>query len=163
MDFGSQVGREDRAKIDQKSIPKGIPKIIKKRVRLGRFWVGGSKGGDGRRRPDPPNFLHFQRNPNHPKHRITKQTPKRTPLTRLRACAVADLTPGSPGGGRLGYSTSSQGPPGGFHGSPRALPWAPRALPGPPGGPWVPKGPKRVPKDYKKVPKDLKGSQKGPP
>ena len=33
--FGSQVGRENRAKIDQKSIQKGIKKMIKKRVRLG--------------------------------------------------------------------------------------------------------------------------------
>ena len=33
--FWSQVGEENRAKIDQKSIQKGIEKIMKKRVRLG--------------------------------------------------------------------------------------------------------------------------------
>ena len=42
---GSQVGKENRAKIDQKSIQKGIQQIISKRVRL-----GGSQGGISRTR-----------------------------------------------------------------------------------------------------------------
>ena len=35
MGFGSQLGRENRPKIDQKSIPKGIRKMIGKKGLLG--------------------------------------------------------------------------------------------------------------------------------
>ena len=35
MGFGSQLGRENRPKIDQKSIPKGIRKMIGKKGPLG--------------------------------------------------------------------------------------------------------------------------------
>ena len=35
VDFGGQVGRENRSKIDQKSIPKGIRKMIEKKGPLG--------------------------------------------------------------------------------------------------------------------------------
>ncbi len=36
--FGRQVGKENRAKIDQNSIQKDIPKMMEKRGRLGGFW-----------------------------------------------------------------------------------------------------------------------------
>ena len=42
--FGGQVGRGNRAKIDQKSIQKSIQKIIEKSGRLGRFWGGEAMG-----------------------------------------------------------------------------------------------------------------------
>ena len=38
MGFGNQVGRENRPKIDQKSIPKGIRKMIEKKGLLEASW-----------------------------------------------------------------------------------------------------------------------------
>ena len=52
MGFGSQVGVENRAKSDQKSIKKRFEKIEKKRCVLEAAGWGGVLGGPGFRR-DP--------------------------------------------------------------------------------------------------------------
>ena len=53
--FGSQVGVENRAKSDQKSIKKRIEKMMKKRCVLEAPRGGGSSGGlQSRRDPGTP-------------------------------------------------------------------------------------------------------------
>ena len=91
-----QVGKENRAKIDQKSIQKGIEKMMKKRGRLGGFWGGVPRARDGHGGPDPPLFSIFKE-PNKPEPKHRAQTPKRTPRHAMRASAVADKVKGIAG------------------------------------------------------------------
>ena len=95
MVFGRQVGRENRAKIDQKTIQKGIGKMMKKRSVL----MGSGEGGQGRAMArvaqTPPPFLHFQRTKqNRTKAQSTevkKNTQARHARARWRIIIIYDM------------------------------------------------------------------------
>ena len=80
--FGSQVGREHRAKIEQKSIQKGIKKIMKKWMRFGRFWVGWADGRvRGARNPGPPQSIKIKENHCTQKPKAKRQGQREHPYT----------------------------------------------------------------------------------
>ena len=106
MDFEKQVGTENRAKIDQKSIQKGIEKMMKKEGILeGSGWEN-SRIADGHAgNPGPPKALKSKKNTKHQSQRQNTKG-KGTPLHARRASAVADSFQKVPGQKIMNFSPS---------------------------------------------------------